>query len=157
MSSWIVVEKENRNHLQFPEDDNISSIDESSGELSCHFEIAMASTRNFRCCASNMDNGTKTPTKNKDVTELRRSMRKSIGDAFTTPVRAAKAKLQERSSASSPMVLVENFRRSITKKEIANRKSDSSKWWEELDLPKNTTKEQALAVLLCRELEAIDI
>lgn len=158
MSSWIVVEEENRNHLQFPEDDSILSIDESSGEISCHFDIAMASTRNFPWCVWNMDDGTKTPTTtNKEVTKIRRSIRKSIDDAFTTPVRAAKAKLQESNSVSSPMVLVENFKRSITKKQIANKKSDSSKWWEELDLPKNTTKEQALAVLLCRELEAIDI
>mmetsp|Transcript_39282 Transcript_39282/g.95041 ORF Transcript_39282/g.95041 Transcript_39282/m.95041 type:complete len:171 (+) Transcript_39282:1136-1648(+) len=150
MSSWIVVEKENRNDIQLPEDDSIS----------CDFAIATASTRDIPFCeieSSKQDDDTNTPTKNKHASELRRSIRKSIGDAFKTPVRAAKAKLQTGSNASSPMVLVENLRKSMTKKESGNRKSHSSNWLEELDLPKNTTREQALVVLLCRELEAIDI
>jgi hypothetical protein len=88
--------------------------------------------------------------------ELRRSLRKSITFVLTSPVRVASHTL------TSPRRLSRTMRNSF------NRTGESARnllvprkgpltWRDELDLPPNTTKEEAMAVLLCRELASMDL
>jgi hypothetical protein len=97
--------------------------------------------------------------KNEERSEPRRSLRKSIAFALASPVRVAK---KERFTLTSPRRLSRTMRNSLNKTGESARnllvpKKEPLTWRDELDLPPNTTKEEAMAILLCRELELMDI
>ena len=89
----------------------------------------------------------------------RRSIRKSLVHALSSPVKAA------RNTVASPVLSPTT--RSPSKRKLKLPAGFSSKkllgkderktWQEKFDLPKDITREQAMAVLLCRELEMMDI
>jgi hypothetical protein len=104
-----------------------------------------------------------TPTKRHISVGSRKSFRKAIGDAIVSPEKAAKEQLQT-NPPLSPMAVVENMKKSFKKTSrsarnvlLGKESPPQTSWRDDLDLPANTTKEQAFAVLLCRELETIDI
>jgi hypothetical protein len=71
----------------------------------------------------------------------RKSIRKSISHALTSPVRAAKDKIQ----LSSPV-------------KASKAKSKTSKpWQQQLHLPAGVHQDEAIAVLLAKELKMLDI
>ena len=97
----------------------------------------------------------------------RDSLRKSLSNVLTSPVRAARRQLSLTPPLMSPLRSPKDSSRrnlllrhtSISRKGIStsNRHIQGKTWQEELDLPSDTTKEQAMAILLCRELENMDI
>lgn len=81
---------------------------------------------------------------------------------LTSPVKFAKH--QRRLSLTPKRRLSQSFvnfsrsRSAETNGSVPKRKSTiSSSWRDELDVPPGTTKEEAVAILLCRELETMDI
>jgi hypothetical protein len=98
------------------------------------------------------------PTNSEERSEPRRSLRKSIAFALTSPVRVAK----DRITLTSPRRLSRTMRNSFSKtgesaRNLLLSKKEPLTWRDELDLPSNTTKEEAMAFLLCRELELMDL
>jgi hypothetical protein len=88
----------------------------------------------------------------------RRSLRKSLVQALTSPVKKARTSINhstvspsKRSSSKSLKGLKSPSRKSLSSKSLGKS------WQEKYDLPPNTTRDQAMAVLLCRELEMMDI
>jgi hypothetical protein len=138
----------------YEEDDSSSSISDSSASSDMDMNHMSAPNLYFRD-SSYKNSLLITPTKIHSSVGSRKSFRKAIG--------AAKEQLQTNPPVS-PMAVLENMRKSIKKtskspRNVFLRKESSPKtsWRDNLDLPANTTKEQAFAVLLCRELETIDI
>ena len=71
----------------------------------------------------------------------RKSIRKSIGDALVTPVRAAKRKIQLPGSPS---------------KSSKPRGGKKKTWQEQLQLPAGVHQDEAIAMLLAKELTMLD-
>lgn len=80
--------------------------------------------------------------------EKRKSIRKSLSHALTSPVRAATSS-RGRMSSLSP--------RKATKNMFKSCKGNNSKQWrKQLDLPPDVTQDEAIAVLLAKELKMLD-
>jgi len=110
MSSWMALETEERDDLQLPEDGSTSTVDNLFDDI----EMLMYTSDRclqYRQRLPNKVGTAKAMKDNQSPSEPRRSIRKSIGEAFATPVRGAKEKLSSSSSASSPMMIIENIRR----------------------------------------------
>ena len=130
----------------------------------CHLyddELSMAQSASD-CSASlsgssSFDDTPRTPDSHK---HRRPSLRKGLLKAFSSPVKIAKDSLSHH-NVLSPKKGSSQSKNSKKLKLGHSNKQFSSKelksWQEQFDLPPNTTKEQAMAVLLCRELEMIDI
>lgn len=92
------------------------------------------------------------PTKRRSSVGPRNIFGKVIGDAIVSPVKAAKEQLQ-RTPPVSRMALLENMKKSVKKSSKSARKvllkKESS--------PEASWRDDAFAVLLCRELETIDL
>jgi hypothetical protein len=137
----------------YEEDDSSTSISDSSASSDMDMNHMSAPNLYFRD-SSYKNSILSTPTKRNSSIGSRKSFRKAIGDAIVSPV----------ITPVSPMAVVKNMKKSFKKtsksaRNVLLKKESSPKtsWRDDLDLPASTTKEQAFAVLLCRELETIDI
>ena len=91
----------------------------------------------------------RTPMKSPNRTPMKspndkRSLRKAMGDSM------------------SPKVIGANLKRTLKKtgssaRNLLTPKKEPKTWQDDLHLPKNVTKEQAMAILLAKELADIDI
>lgn len=90
----------------------------------------------------------------------RRSIRKGLVHALSTPLKVARNNLTHHQTLSpskrSPTKSSKKLKLGNINKNSSN-KNELKNWQEKYNLPPNTTHEQAMAVLLCRELEMIDI
>lgn len=82
-----------------------------------------------------------------------RSLRKSLTEALSPSRRSL------HSPQTSPTKKIKSFRKSLLKRRFSRHSHSDSKstWQEQLQLPADTTQDQAMAILLCRELENMDI
>lgn len=80
----------------------------------------------------------------------RMNLRKSLANALVSPVRAAKGKI----SLGSPKRMGESLKQALVHNPLFHPRRET--WQQELDLPRHTTEEQAIAILLSRELDELD-
>ena len=138
----------------YDDDEDLSHLYDD--ELSMAHSASDCSSSLSGC--SSFDDTPRTPESHK---QRRPSLRKGLLQAFSSPVKAARDTLSQRnllspknkgssSSKSSKKLKLGSSIKQLSSKELKS-------WQEKFDLPPNTTQEQAMAVLLCRELEMIDI
>jgi transposase len=93
----------------------------------------------------------------------RRSLRKSITAVLVSPVRVAKDCIHLSNPIVSPRRMSRSLKHSLAKTGsnarniLSPRKDEHKSWREELDVPQKTRPEEAMAILLCRELECMDL
>lgn len=162
MTSHRGIWKKRRSLNVYDEDDSSTSIGDSSG--SSDMDINHMSAPNLIRESLYSTSTIYTPiTKRRSFVPYRNGSRQAIGDAIVSPGHTRKERLRANPPVS-PKLVVESMKKSLKKtgksaRSVLLKKELSPKagWREELDLPANTTKEQAFAVLLCRELETMDI
>eukprot|EP00980_Cylindrotheca_fusiformis_P011829 scaffold2816_cov121-Cylindrotheca_fusiformis.AAC.45 len=163
MSQGFIHYSDKRQSLSLFQEDATSTSFRASGFSG--MDIDQICTPNIRFEEySDTTSATGTPTmKRRGSVASGRSFRLAMGDASRSPMKTARGQLN-RNQPVSPMLVVESLRKSLRKTKKTARSvlgespSDPKSWWRDgLDLPAETTEEQAFAVLLCRELESIDI
>lgn len=83
-------------------------------------------------------------------TGRRKSLGRSLARALVSPVRVAKEKL----FIGSPKRIGESLKQALENNPLFHSRRET--WQEELNLPRHTTEEQAIAILLSRELDELD-
>ena len=85
----------------------------------------------------------------------RSSRRMSLSQALTSPVRIAKEGL----SLASPRRLSEGAKNLLgsSRNLLKGQKNNGKLTYEDLDIPPNATQAEVMAILLCRELDMIDL
>lgn len=80
-------------------------------------------------------------------------LRKQLSKALTSPVRAA------RNTLASPNKHTDSKQMRSKKKKLSSPKmqKELKSWQKEFDLPADITREQAMAIIICRELEMMDL
>jgi hypothetical protein len=87
----------------------------------------------------------------------RKSLGKSLAKALTSPGRLARGSKVSANNRNSPKRGVgESLRQALGHNPLFFH-SRRETWQEELGLPRNTTEEQAIAILLSRELDQLDL
>lgn len=79
----------------------------------------------------------------------------SLSQALTSPVRIAKEGL----SLASPRRLSEGAKNLLgsSRNLLKGQKNNGKLTYEDLDIPPNATQAEVMAILLCRELDMIDL
>mmetsp|Transcript_14729 Transcript_14729/g.23820 ORF Transcript_14729/g.23820 Transcript_14729/m.23820 type:complete len:162 (+) Transcript_14729:218-703(+) len=88
----------------------------------------------------------------RSATGKRKSIRKSLSHALVTPVRAAKDKI----SLSSPKKINKSLKNALSH-HSGHKSSSHNNWQKKLDLPKNVRQDEAIALLLSKELTMLDL
>jgi hypothetical protein len=86
--------------------------------------------------------------------EKRNSFRQTLSQAFTSPVRAASTK--GKLSLISPRKTSSKNSSTATTKGSSGSGGGDKKWRKQLHLPKHVTQDEAIAVLLAKELKMLD-
>jgi hypothetical protein len=131
---------------QPPSDSGNRSLDwTSSPSYHAHYPQSPCSESSSHQCGR----GAHQDSSNGLPTGRRKSLRKSLAKALVSPVRVAKDKM----SIGSPRRMGESLKQALGNNPLFSRRET---WQEELNLPRNTTEEQAIAILLSRELDQLD-
>lgn len=140
-------------NLFFEEDDD-DNDDYADVDISYMYEEELTQTASDCSSSSSLNSlGELSPGRQ----QPRRSIRTTLVRALSSPVKVAKNKI------ANPLL---SPNRSPSKKKLKMKNHSSKKlssqddmktWQEKFDLPPKTTREQAMAILLCRELEMMDI
>ena len=143
------------------DDDDNNSYDELRYLYDDELSMAQAASD---CSSSNSSlssifkNSPRSPTQDEHRQQPRRSLRKSIVHALASPVKKARSTINPAIMLSpSKRSPSKGTKRSLKSPSTSNKSLSGKNWQQKLDLPRNTTRDQAMAVLLCRELEMMDI
>jgi hypothetical protein len=118
---------------------SLSSIDYlHSPNNNNNHNTTMTPTRHETESSSSSDNG-----EGEIVHRKRKSIRKSLTNAFVSPARAAKDKLSA-------------IPRTPKKQGPMKKKRSTTNWQKRLNLPPGVTEDEAIAVLLAKELTMLD-
>eukprot|EP00934_Nitzschia_sp_Nitz4_P001137 Nitzschia sp. Nitz4//scaffold15_size197535//14841//15230//NITZ4_001550-RA/size197535-processed-gene-0.280-mRNA-1//-1//CDS//3329537631//1137//frame0 len=79
-----------------------------------------------------------------------RNLPKSLVSALASPVKMARNTISPANNSKSKIG-------SLRKPKSFRKTKQDKTWQEEYDLPPNTSREEAMAILLCRELELMDL
>lgn len=140
----------------------LSGKDDQEVDISYLYEDELLSSQATSDCSSSSSSSNTldaTPESPYSRQQSRRSLRKSLTHALISPVKIARNSMNypttspNKCSPSKKKMKVKGS----SSKTLLSTKDDFKTWQERFDLPPNTTREQAMAVLLCRELEMIDI
>ncbi len=132
-------------------------------DISYLYDEELSITQDASDCSSSLGGSSNledSPLSPHSRQQSRRSIRKGLVHALSSPVKAARNTLSNHQGLSpnkrSPSKSAKKLKLGSNSKH-GSSKNELKTWQEKFDLPPNTTREQAMAVLLCRELEMIDI
>ena len=87
----------------------------------------------------------------------RKSLRAHLVHAMSSPARAARNTLASPSGSSGKRPSSSKSASQRLKSSSQKSRKDLKSWQAEFDLPAGITREEAMAILICRELEMIDL
>jgi hypothetical protein len=121
-------------------------------------ELPMSSQTISDCSSSNSSMSHNSP-QSPHYHRQRRSLRQSFVEALASPVKKARTFTINHSPSKFGAAGLSSGRRSLKSpsKNLLKGGGEGKNWQKQFDLPPNTRSDQAMAVLLCREFEMMDM
>lgn len=137
-------------NLFFDDSDDERSYSGHNDELTAAISSECSSSRS----SLNDDEETRSPHTPHDRQKPRKSLRQHLVRAISSPAKIARNSIASPNKRASKI----NHKNSQRTKSISQKsRKEHKSWREEFDLPADITREEAMAVLLCLELEMMDL